>query len=325
MKAIIHQKYGESEVVELKEIDKPVVGDDEVLVSVRAASVNPYDWHFLTGTPYLVRPTSGWFKPKVQRLGVDFAGHVEAVGKNRTDLQPGDEVFGMGDGAFAQYATARKTVIKKPTKLTFEQAAAVPMAAVTALQGLRVKGQIRAGQRVLIIGASGGVGTFAVQIAKSYGAEVTGVCSTRNVEMVRSIGADHVIDYTKEDFSRNGQQYDLILDTAAHRSVADRRRALSPNGIYVLVGGHSNGRWLGPMTGMLKMMLPSPRAGSKKMLPFLATGNKDDLIVLQEMIEAGKIIPVIEGCYPLEEAPQALAHVGQEHGRGKTIITVPAK
>ena len=322
MKAIVYETYGTLEVLGLKEVDKPIVGDEDVLVKVHAASVNPYDWHLLTGTPYVLRTSAGLRRPKVPRLGVDFAGKVEAVGKNVEELQPGDEVFGMKDGAFGEYLTVAKSVVKKPANLNFAQAAAVPMAALTALQGLRDRGQIQADQKVLIVGASGGIGTFAIQIAKSFGAEVTGVCSSRNVELVRSLGADHIIDYTKEDYTRTGKHYDLILDTAATGSISDRRRALSPRGTYVLVGGYSPGRWLGGLKGMLRMLLARPWAGDKKMLPFLATAKKEDLVILRDLIEGGKIAPVIDRCYPLEEVPDALAHVGQEHGRGKTVITV---
>lgn len=321
MQAIVRHKYGSPDVLELKDIDKPVVDDDSVLVRVRAASVNPYDWHFMRGLPYIVRMGEGLRKPKSTISGVDVAGHVEAVGKNVTQFQPGDEVFGQRGGAFAEYVCAgEKNFVLKPANLTFEQAAAVPMAGFTALQGLRDKGQIQPGQRVLINGAAGGVGTFAVQIAKAFGAHVTGVCSTRNVDMVRSIGADQVVDYTQEDFTRSGQRYDLILDVAGNRSVSDVRRVLGSNGILVVVGG-PKGRWLGPLIRMLEALVLS-RFVSQRMVPFLSKRSKDDLIFLKELIEAGKVTPVIDRTYPLSETPEAIRYLEEGHAQGKVVITV---
>src|SRR6266849_2973587 len=255
MKAIVHCEYGSPDVLKLEDIEKPTPGDDQVLVRVRAASVNPLDWHYIRGTPYFMRLGAGLRKPKVTRLGVDFAGTVEAVGRSVKRFQPGDEVFGGRTGAFAEYVSVRedRAVVLKPANLTFEQAASVPIAAITALQGLRDKGKVQPGQKVLINGASGGVGTFAVQIAKSFGAEVTGVCSTRNVDMVRSIGADHVVDYTQEDFTRSGRQYDLMVDCIGNRSLSACMSVLTPKGTYVVVGG-PDGRWIGPLAPMLKVL-----------------------------------------------------------------------
>ena len=320
MKAIVYYKYGSPDVAKLEEIDKPTVGDDEVLVSVRAASVNPYDWHLLTGKPYLVRMLAGLRKPKDKRLGADFSGHVVAVGKNRTDLQPGDEVFGLGDGAFSEYVIARRSVGKKPANVTFAQAAAVPMAALTALQGLRDKGQIRAGHKVLIVGAGGGIGTFAVQIAKSFGAEVTGVCSTSKVDLVRSLGADHVIDYTKEDYTRNGRAYDLILDMVGTHSYGEREQSLAPNGILVEVGAPMDAVGISLVSGSMAMKLAA--RGEKKMTRMVAKGNAADFATLAEMLETGKIKPVIGRTYPLSETPEAIAHVLEGHSEGKTVITI---
>jgi len=321
MKAIIHHKYGSPDVLELKDIDKPVVDDDTVLVRVRAASVNAFDWHIMRGLPYFVRMEAGLRKPKRSVAGVDVAGHVEAGGKNVTQFQPGDEVFGQRGGAFAEYVCAgENNFVLKPANLTFEQAAAVPMAGFTALQGLRDKGQLQPGQRVLINGAAGGVGTFAVQIAKAFGADVTGVCSTRNVDMARSIGADQVMDYTREDFTRSGQRYDLTLDIAGNRSLSDCRRVMAPNGILVLVGGE--GRRMGPILARLLAAVVWSRFASQKMLPFLAQRNKEDLIILKELIEAGKVTPVIDRTYPLSETPEAIRYLEEGHARGKVVITV---
>ncbi len=322
MKAIVYHKYGSPDVLELKDIDMPVVRDDGVLVRVHAASINPLDWHFMRGAPYLVRMGAGLFKPKATRLGADVAGRVEAVGKNVTQFQPGDEVFGTSKGALAEYVCASEsTVALKPANVTFEQAAAVPVAAVTALQGLRDKGHIQRGQKVLINGAAGGVGTFAVQIAKSVGAEVTGVCSTGNVDMVRSIGADHVVDYIQADFTQSGQRYDLIFDTVGNHSLADYRRAMTTKGTLVMVGGSDKGRWLGPLKGMPKAVVLS-RFVSRKMLPFLAHQRKDDLIVLRELLESGKVAPVIDRTYPLSEVPAAIRYLEEGHARGKVVITM---
>ena len=320
MKAIVCHKYGSPDVLELQDVDKPVVKDDDVLVRVHAASVNPFDWHTLTGTPYLLR-LGALRKPKRTIPGVDAAGRVEAVGRSVTQFQPGDEVFGGTGGAFAEYVCVPEDrIVLKPANLTFEQAAAVPVAAFTALQALRDKGQIRPGHKVLINGASGGVGTFAVQIAKSFGAEVTGVCSTRNVDMVRSIGADRVIDYTQEDFIQPGQRYDLMLDAVGSRSLSECRRVLSPEAVYVSVGAQV-GDWIGPLTHIFKVLLAS-LVGSQKMVPMLARQNKNDLVVLQGLLEAEKVTPVIDRRYELSEVPEALRYQGEGHAQGKTVINV---
>jgi NADPH:quinone reductase-like Zn-dependent oxidoreductase len=324
MKALVYERYGPPDVLELREVDKPVVGDDEVLVRVHATSVNPVDWHTMTGTPYLVRLESGLRKPKREVLGVDFAGTVEAVGRNVQRFQPGDEVFGARDGAFAEYVCVRedRAVALKPANVTFEQAAAVPVAALSALQGLRDKGQIQQGQKVLINGGSGGVGTFAVQIAKSFGAEVTGVCSTRNVDTVRSIGADHVIDYTQEDFTQGGHRYDLILDIAGNRSWSDYRRVLDEKATVVVVGGPKKGRWIGPLSQVVKLRLSSLGGSRRVVAPFLAKVNKEDLVVLQELLEAGTVTPVIDRQYELSELREALRYLGEGHAQGKVVVTV---
>ena len=322
MKAIVCHRYGSPDVLELEEIDTPVAGDDQVLVRVQAASVNPVDWHRMRGLPNFMRASEGLTKPKNPGLGADVAGRVEAVGGNVTQFQPGDEVFGMSIRTLAEYVcVSDQGVVPKPAILTFEQAAAVPVAAITALQGLRDKGRIEAGQQVLINGAAGGVGTFAVQIAKAFGAEVTGVCSTRNVDLVRSIGADHVIDYTQEDFTRNGQRYDLIFDSAGYRSLSDCRRVLGPDGILVIVGAGDGRSSLRIMARMLKALFVS-RFGRQKLVPLMAKRNRDDLIVLKELIEAGKITPVIDRSYPLSEVPEAIRYLEEGHARGKVVITV---
>ena len=322
MRAITYTEYGPPEVLQFTEVAKPTPKDDEVLIRIRAASVNPLDWHYLRGAPYVVRLMTGWRRPKVTRLGVDVAGQVEAVGRNVTQFQPGDEVFGACRGAFAEYGCAsEKALVLKPANVTFEQAAAVPVAAFTALQGLRDKGRIQRGQKVLINGAAGGVGTFAVQIARVFGAEVTGVCSTRNVDMVRTIGANHVVDYTQEDFTKSGQRYDLIFDSVGNHSLSDCRRALTTEGTLVLVGGPNKGRWLGPLTGMLKAVVLS-RFVSQKLLPFLGHLRKDDLIVMRGLLEAGKVIAVIDRSYPLSDVPEAIRYLEEGHARGKVVITM---
>jgi NADPH:quinone reductase-like Zn-dependent oxidoreductase len=319
MKAIVHTKYGPPDVLELKEVEKPTPQDNEVLVQVHAASVNAADWHLLRGKPFLLRLMGfGLLKPKHQILGSDMAGRVEAVGRNVKQFQPGDEVFGNMQGGFAEYICTREdALVLKPANISFEEAAAVPLAAVTALQGLRDKGQIQPGQKVLIQGASGGVGTFAVQIAKAFGAEVTGVCSTRNVDMVRSLGADHVIDYTQEDFTHNGQRYDLILATNGYHPIFAYRRALRPKGTYVMTGG-SNAQ-------MFQAMLLGPwisMTGRKKMGNMLAKFNQKDLVVMKELLKAGKVVPVIERRYPLGETAEAIRYLEEGHVKGKEVITV---
>jgi NADPH:quinone reductase-like Zn-dependent oxidoreductase len=321
MKAIVTARYGSPDVLELKDVEKPTPKNDEVLVKVQAASVNPADWHLLEGKPVIARPMSGGLlKPKNTRPGSDIAGRVEAVGSAVKEFQPGDEVFGSGRGGFAEYMCTREdALVLKPANVSFEDAAAMPVAAITALQGLRDKGQIHAGQKVLINGASGGVGTFAVQIAKSFGAEVTGVCSTGNLEMVRSIGADHVIDYTKEDFTKKEHRYHLILATAGYHSIFAYRRALGPNGIYVFVGSSHL------MRSLFEAMLLGPlisRTGSKKMRFFVARINKNDLLFLRDLLEAGKVKPVIDRRYPLSEVPEALRYLEEGHAKGKVVITI---
>jgi NADPH:quinone reductase-like Zn-dependent oxidoreductase len=317
MKAIVYHEYGSPDVLKLEEVEKPTPKDDEVLVKVHAASANPADWHLMRAEPFLARLENGLLKPKNTKLGADLAGRVEAVGRNVTQFQAGDDVFGGMPldelGSFAEYVcTNEDALVLKPARLTFEQAAAVPLAAFTALQGLRDKGQIQQGQKVLINGASGGVGTFAVQIAKSYGTEVTGVCSTRNLDMVRSIGADHVIDYTQEDFTQNGQRYDLIFDAVGNRSVSDFQRALSPNGICSVAGFTSLSR-------LFQVML----LGGKKIgLMETAKANKKDLVIIKELLEAGKVVPVVDRAYPLSEAAEAIRYLETGHARGKVVITV---
>jgi NADPH:quinone reductase-like Zn-dependent oxidoreductase len=324
MKAIVYTEYGSPDVLQLKEVAKPVPKDNEVLIKVQAASVNALDRHFLKSKPALARIMmgNGLRKPKDQRLGVDLAGQVEAVGSGVTQFQPGDEVFGAARGGFAEYACAAESRLAlKPANVSFEAAAAVPVAAITALQGLRDKGEIRPGQKVLIAGASGGVGTFAVQIARSFGAEVTAVCSTRNVDMVRSIGADHVIDYTQEDFTRNGQRYDLILAVNGYHPILAYRRALRPNGIYVMAGEGSNTHLLrAAMQGMLLGPLIS-KTGKQKMCSFIARINQKDLVFMKQLLEAGKVVPVIDRCYPLCETAEAFRYLEEGHARGKVVIT----
>lgn len=323
MKAIVHRCYGSPEVLKLEDIERPVPADDEVLVRVRAAGVNPLDWHYMRGKPYIMRVESGFGAPESPRTGVDFAGTVEAVGKDVERFKPGDEVFGGRNGAFAEYVRVRedRAVVLKPANVSFEQAASVPVAGITALQALRDDGRLQSGQKVLINGASGGVGTFAVQIAKSLGAEVTGVCSTRNVEMVRSIGADHVIDYTRENFTQGGQRYDLIVDNVGNHPLLDLRRVLNPEGIVVIVGGPSEGQWLGPMTGPIKAALLSPFV-SQEMGMMLAELNPTDLTFLADLMQAGKLTPVIDRRYRLSEVPAAIAYLEEGHARGKVVITL---
>jgi NADPH:quinone reductase-like Zn-dependent oxidoreductase len=324
MKAIVYDRYGSPDVLELRDVEKPVAADDEVLVRVHATSVNPVDWHTMTGWPYLVRMMGGLRTPKSKRLGVDFAGTVEAVGKDVTHFQPGDEVFGGRNGAFAEYVCVReeRAVAPKPASLTFEQAAAVPVAALTALQGLRDKGQVQPGQKVLINGASGGVGTFAVQIAKALGAEVTGVCSTRNVDLVQSLGADRVIDYTREDFTRSEERYDLMLDVAGGRSWSECSRVLTPEATVVQVGGPKLNRLTGVSLRHLARTRLASMVGSRKVVLFLAKMPKEDLLFLHELLEAGKVTPVVDRRYELSEIAEALAYLGEGHARGKVVVTV---
>jgi NADPH:quinone reductase-like Zn-dependent oxidoreductase len=322
VKATVYHRFGSPEVLELQDIAKPALTDDGVLVRVRASSVNPAEWYAVTGRPYIARPTMGLRGPKQTVPGADFAGTVEAVGSAVTDVRPGDEVFGgTSGGAFAEYVCARETVVAKPANLTFEQAAAVPTAAVTALQGLRDHGRLRPGQTGLINGASGGVGTFAVQLAKALGAEVTGVCSTRNLDLVRSLGADHVVDYTREDFTRSGRRYDLLLDVAGSRSWPECRRVLGPDATLVLVGGPRTNPWTGPLGHIAGVRLASLRA-SQKVVFFVARFTREDFLVLAELLEAGKVTPVIDRQYELAEASAALKYLGEGHARAKVVITV---
>ncbi|NCF67088.1 MAG: zinc-binding dehydrogenase [Chloroflexi bacterium] len=322
MKAIVYEKYGPPEVLQLEEVEKPSPKEDEVLVKIHAASVNSADTTMSRGEPFMVRLWSGLLKPKNTILGADIAGRVEAIGRNVKQFQPGDEVFGdisgCGWGGFAEYVSVPGNALAlKPANMTFEEAAAVPQAAVVALQGLRDKGLIQPGQKVLINGASGGIGSFAVQIAKSFGAEVTGVCSTRNLDMVLSLGADQVIDYTQEDFTQNEQRYDLIFTVAGYHSILDYKRALSPKGIYV---GSVNST-----AQVFQTMLLGPfisMAGSKKMSNLMAKANKEDLVFVKELLEAGKVVPVIDRCFPLTEVAEAVRYYGEGHPQGKVVITV---
>jgi NADPH:quinone reductase-like Zn-dependent oxidoreductase len=323
MKGIVHRCYGTPDVIRLEDIPKPAAKDDEILVRVHAASVNPLDWHYLEGTPYMVRWDGGFGKPENPRLGVDFSGTVEAVGKSVKRFKPGDEVFGGKFGALAEYVAVReeRAVALKPANISHEQAAAVAIAAITALQGLRDKGHLHAGQKVLVNGASGGVGTFAVQIAKSFGADVTAVCSTKNVELVRSIGADHVIDYSLEDFTKGAQRYDLILDNVSTHSLLDYKRVMTPNGVYVMIGSTDPGHWFGWLVGPVEAWLLSPFT-SQKFGMILADLNKEDLGTLATLMESGKVTPVIDRTYKLSEAAEALRYLEKGHARGKVVVTV---
>ena len=319
MKAVLYEKYGSPDVLQLKDIEKPIPTDDEVLIKIHAASVNAYDWHFLTADIFLIRfMGGGLFKPKDTRLGADIAGRIETVGRNVKQFEPGDEVFGMVRGGFAEYACApERALCLKPANASFDEAAAIPMAAITALQGLRNEGQIKPGQRVLINGASGGVGTFAVQIAKSFDTEVTAVCSTRNLEQALSIGADHAIDYTKEDFTRSDQKYDLIFAANGYHSLSSYRRALTPTGIYVMAGGTMAQIFQAMLMGSMKS-----EKGGRKMTGVSAKPNQNDLTYIKELFEAGKVKSVIDRRYPLSDAADALRYLGEGHARGKIVITV---
>src|SRR5437660_2987698 len=325
MKAIVYCDYGLSNL-KLEEIEKPTPNDDQILVKVCATSVNPYDWHFIEGTPKIVRLLGvGLRKPKDTRVGVDFAGTVEAVGKRVTQFKPGDDVFGGRGGAFAEYVCRRAegAVALKPASIPFEQAASVNIAGITALQAIRDKGKVQPGQKVLINGASGGVGTFAVQIAKSFGADVTGVCSTRNVDLVRSLGAGHVIDYTKEDFAKGAERYDVILDNVPNHSLSECRHILNPKGKYVMIGGGgpNDSRWIGPFGRVIHALLVSPFI-SQEMGMMMADANQKDLTVLADMMQSGKVKPVIDRTYKLSEVPQAIRYLEEGHARGKVIISV---
>ena len=321
MKAVVRTRYGSPDVLRFAEVDRPAPEENEVLVRVHAGSVNAADWHLLRGKPFLVRLMGyGLLKPRYEILGGDVAGRVESVGRDVKKLQPGDEVFGNVRGGFAEYACATEDALAlKPANISFEEAAAVPMAAVTALQGLRDKGRIQAGQKVLINGASGGVGTFAVQIAKSFGAEVTGVCGTRNLDLARSIGADHVIDYTKEDFTKNGQHYDLILAANGYHPISDYKRALGPNGTYVMTGGSSGQMFQAMLLGPL-----NSATGNKKMRNMMAKLNGKDLDVMKGLLAAGKVVAVIDRRYPLSETAEAIRYLERGHAQGKVVIAVSA-
>jgi NADPH:quinone reductase-like Zn-dependent oxidoreductase len=323
MKAIVYRCYGPPEVLRLEDIAKPVPKDNEVLVRVRAASVNPLDWHFMRGRPYIVRLDAGLGAPENLRFGVDFAGVVEAVGTSVTRFKAGDEVFGGKRGALAEYVviSEQRAIALKPANMSFAQAAAVPIAGLTALQGLRDKAHVGPGQKVLINGASGGVGTFAVQIARDLGAEVTGVCSGRNVELVRSLGAAHVIDYTREDFTRGSERYDVIFDNVGNHSPLELRRAMTPKGTLVVVGAPTGGAWLGGLSVMLSAVVVSPFV-SQHLEPFLAELNGPDLARLAELMQSDRLTPVIDRSYPLAQTAQALAYLEAGHARGKVVIAI---
>jgi NADPH:quinone reductase-like Zn-dependent oxidoreductase len=324
MRAITCKKYGSADVLELRDVAKPGVEGDSVLVRVRAASANPYDWHFMRGVPYIARlMATGVRKPKQTVPGTDVAGEVESVGDAVTRFRPGDQVFGqVGRGSFAEYVSAPERLLAlKPTNLSFEQAATVPLAGVTALQGLRDAGGIRTGQKVMIVGASGGVGTFAIQLAKWYGAEVTGVCSTSNLDLVRTIGADHVVDYTREDYTRSGRRYDLIFQLGGTRSPGSLRRVLTPKGTLVLSSGDSPGRVIGPIGRIIKALILSPFV-SQKMTALVAKASIDDLQILKTMIESGSVTPVIDRTYSLSDAAEAIRYVETGHARGKVVVAV---
>jgi NADPH:quinone reductase-like Zn-dependent oxidoreductase len=323
MKAIVRDTYGSSDVLELREIDGPEIADEEVLVRVHAAGVDRGVWHVMTGLPYPIRLAGyGLRAPKNPVIGSDVAGVVEALGKDVTRFRPGDEVFGIGKGSYAEYVCAREDKLApKPANLAFEQAAVVAISGLTALQGLRDHGKVRPGQEVLVIGASGGVGTYAVQLAKVFGARVTGVCSTTKVDTVRSIGADHVIDYTRDDFAEGDRRYDLILDIGGNSSLSRLRRALTRRGTLVITGGEGGGRWLGGTDRQLRALMLSPFVG-QKLGTFVSSENHEDMIVLKELIEFGKVAPLIDRTYPLSEVPEAIRYLEEGHARGKVVITV---
>jgi NADPH:quinone reductase-like Zn-dependent oxidoreductase len=320
MKAAVFRSYGPPEVLTIEEVEKPTPKDDEVLVRVHASSVNPAEWYGMTGL-FLARIGNGLFKPKDIRLGADFAGVVEATGKDVTQFKAGDEVFGGRSGAFAEYVCVRDNIAPKPANITFEQAGGLAIAALTALQGLRDHGKMKAGQKVLINGASGGVGTFAVQVAKALGAEVTAVCSTQNVDMIRSLGADHVIDYTKRDFTRNDKRYDLLFDIAGSRSWREYKRILKPQANLVIVGAPKGNRVIGPLAHVIKIRIAALRA-SQKVVFFVANFNHDDFMVLKDMIESGQVKPIVEQIYPLDRICEAMRHLGTGHAKGKIVVTM---
>jgi len=323
LKAITQSEFGPPDVLELRDVEKPEPAEDEVLVRVHAASVNVFDWHIMTGVPYLARIGGGLRRPKTGRLGVDFAGVVDSVGAKVTTFEPGQAVFGGRSGSFAECVQVReeRAIALKPEGVSFEDAAAIGIAGVTALQGLR-KGGVEPGKRVLVNGASGGVGTFAIQIAKALGADVTGVCSPRNVEQAGTLGADHVIDYTQKDFTQNGRRYDLMLDIAGNRSWPEYRRALSDDGSLVVVGGPKKNRWIGPLGAMLAVRLRAARNSRTVVSPFMANLDAGDLREIAELMEAGEVRAAIDRRYPLEEVPEAMRYIGEGHARGKIVINV---
>ena len=323
MRAIVRDRYGPADVLELRDVDRPVVGDDEVLLRVRAAGVDQGVWHLMAGLPYPIRLAGyGLRAPKNPVLGADVAGVVEAVGSGVTRFQPGDEVFGIAKGSYAEYSRGSEDRLAlKPANLTFEQAAVVAISGLTALQGLRDHAKVRPDQTVLIVGASGGVGTYAVQVAKAFGAHVTGVCSTTKVDLVRSLGADHVIDYTREDFADGQQCYEVILDVGGNASLSRLRGALTPKGTLVIAGGETDGRWLGGTDRQLRALVLSPFVG-QKLGTFVSRENHGDLIVLKELIEAGKITPVVDCAYPLSDVPDAIRYLREGRARGKVVITM---
>ncbi len=318
MKAVVCRSYGSPDVLKIEEVEKPTVSEDGVLVRVHASSVNPAEWYSMVGL-LIARGVNGLFKPKDPRIGADFAGIVEAVGSKVTHLNPGDEVYGGRNGAFAEYVNVVNAVVRKPANVSFEEAAAVPTAAITALQGLRDHGKIQAGQKVLINGAAGGVGTFAVQIAKAFGAEVTGVTSTKNVELIRSLGADHVIDYTKDDFTQSGQRYDLLFDIAGNRTWKEYKRVLASTANFVIVGAKKGNPIIGPLSHVVKIKLAAIGA-SQKISFFIAQFTREDLSILRDIIEAGKVKPVVEKVYPLAQVAEAMRHLGTGHARGKLVL-----
>ena len=323
MRAIVRDRYGPADVLELRDVDRPVVGDDEVLLRVRAAGVDQGVWHLMAGLPYPIRLAGyGLRAPKNPVLGADVAGVVEAIGRGVTSFQPGDEVFGIAKGSYAEYARASEDrLAPKPANLTFEQAAVVAISGFTALQGLRDRAKVRPDQKVLIVGASGGVGTYAVQVAKVFGAHVTGVCSTTKVDLVRSLGADHVIDYTREDFADGAQLYEVILDVGGNASLSRLRRALTSKGTLVIAGGETDGRWLGGTDRQLRALVLSRFVG-QKLGTFVSRENRGDLMVLKELIEAGKVTPVLDRAYPLSDVPDAIRYLRERRARGKVVITV---
>jgi len=325
MKAVVFYQYGSPDVLQIVDVEKPTPRDNEVLVKVHAASLNPYEWHFMRGSPYLVRMIAGWRAPNNYRLGIDFAGTVVEVGKNVSRFKVGDGVFGAADGALAEYVTLKEddpTMASIPSNMNFEQAASVAIAGVTALQALRDEGHAHAGQKILVNGASGGVGTFAVQIAKSYGAEVTGVCSTRNLDMVRSLGADHVIDYTNEDFTHGDQQYDLIIDNVGSHSLLQYRHALTHDGKLVIVGGTTDDPWLGALDAPIRAVFLKPFVSQKFVLLLANVNRKGDMDVLRELMQSGKVTPMIDRRYPLEQVRDAMRYVETGHARGKVVVDI---